>query len=173
MKGMMTMGLRFRNSTSETVFVAYAYPNFNCTPINYATIGYYRIEPGQTREVWRGHAGGNTFFYYAESDSYTWSGDYYTEIPYEAFHQCWDSDCNDCRELGFRRIPVGSSVRNFTVVLISSSSRSKKGLPHLRTALPTKPGKPIVRRVPLKARKLTPGRPVSVNRRAVPKKRRR
>lgn len=62
MKGMMTMGLRFRNSTSETVFVAYAYPNFNCTPINYATIGYYRIEPGQTREVWRGHAGGNTFF---------------------------------------------------------------------------------------------------------------
>ncbi|MEK5235639.1 DUF1036 domain-containing protein [Paenibacillus sp. FSL L8-0470] len=173
MKGMKTMGLNFRNSTSETIFVAYAYPDFSCSPVNYATIGWYRIEPGQSRQVWSGYAGGNTFFYYAESDSYTWSGGYYTEIPNDAFNQCWDSDCNDCRELGFRRIPVRSSVRNYTVVLISSSSRSKKGLIHLRTALPTKPGKRLTRRVPLKARKLAPGRPVLAKRRAVPKRRRR
>lgn len=72
---MKTMGLNFRNSTSETIFVAYAYPDFSCSPVNYATIGWYRIEPGQSRQVWSGYAGGNTFFYYAESDSYTLSGD--------------------------------------------------------------------------------------------------
>ncbi|WP_229696122.1 DUF1036 domain-containing protein [Paenibacillus albidus] len=173
---MTTMGLNFRNSTNATVFVAYAYPNFNCSPVNYAKIGWYRIEPGQTREVWSGFAGGNTFFYYAESSfGRTWPGAYFTQLPTQAFHWCWNTGCTTCRNLGMRRIQVGSTIANYTVVLITSSSQRQSGLSHLRTELPTsrKAGRPLLRRVPKRAGKMAKGRAVSQRRVSLPRKIRR
>lgn len=65
---MTTMGLNFRNSTNAAIFVVFAYPDFSCTPVNYSKTGWYRVNPGQTVQLWSGYAGGNTFFYYAEDD---------------------------------------------------------------------------------------------------------
>ncbi len=79
------MGVNFRNSTNAAIFLVFAYPDFSCTPVNYSKAGWFRVNPGQTIQVWSGFAGGNTFFYYAEDDfGRTWRGSYFTQVPENA-----------------------------------------------------------------------------------------
>ncbi|WP_305023490.1 DUF1036 domain-containing protein [Paenibacillus lacisoli] len=156
------MSLYFRNSTRSTVYVAYAYPDFSCSPVNYAKIGWYRISPGQTREVWSGYAGGTTFFFYAEnsSRSLVWEGSYFTQVPQQAFQWCWDTRCTNCRTVGFRRLYVPSQYGNYTVNLVTANSgvRSTKG--SMKAVLPLKVKKSAVRRTPLKPKsKVIKGKP--------------
>ncbi|TKH45947.1 DUF1036 domain-containing protein [Paenibacillus sp. FSL R10-2782] len=170
------MGLNFRNSTNAPIYVAYAYPNFSCSPVNYAKIGWYRVDPGQTREVWKGYAGGNTFYYYAESSfGRTWSGSYYTQIPNQAFHWCWNVGCTTCRNLGMRRIPVSSIYANYTIDLVTSTSQRATQSDNVRTALPSKQSKEesLVVRTPKAAKKVKQGTPITLNRRVFPEKLRR
>ncbi|WP_431091349.1 DUF1036 domain-containing protein [Paenibacillus sp. 8b26] len=170
------MGLNFRNSTNAAIYVVYAYPNFSCSPVNYAKIGWYRVDPGQTREVWNGYAGGNTFYYYAESSfGRTWAGTYFTQIPEQSFHWCWNVGCTTCRNLGLRRVPVSVIYANYTINLITSTSQSSTESNNVRTALPTKQkaGESLVVRIPKTAKKLKKGAPVTLNRRSFPEKLRR
>lgn len=169
------MGLNFRNSTSSTVYVAIGYLNYGCSPVTYAKIGWYRLFPGETRQVWSGYAGGRTFFYYAE-DSFgrSWSGAYFTQVPNQAFHLCWNAGCFPCRNLGFRRIDISIFYRDYTVNLVSSSSRSSSKQGNILMALPSKQdmSKPKFRKMPTMARtkNLKKGTPVFANRMALPRK---
>ncbi|MEC4566028.1 DUF1036 domain-containing protein [Paenibacillus sp. CMAA1739] len=172
-KEVTTMGLNFRNSTNAAIYIAYAYPNSSCSPVNYAKIGWYRVDPGQTIEVWSGYAGGNTFYYYAESSfGRTWSGSYFTQLPSQAFHWCWNVGCTTCRNLGMRRIPISSIYANYTINLITSTSQSAPQAGNTRLALPSKQSTKdsLIVRIPRKAKKLKQGKPLSSKRIAVPTK---
>lgn len=160
---MTTMGLNFRNSTNAAIFVAYAYPDFSCSPVNYSKAGWFRVNPGQTIQVWSGFAGGNTFFYYAEDHfGREWRGSYFTQIPQQAFNWCWDTGCTTCRNLGLRRVTVGPFVLNHTIDFITSGSQRKPTSGNLRTTLPTrtKEEQPILRRVPATPKRLKQGKPL-------------
>ncbi|MDP4096330.1 DUF1036 domain-containing protein [Paenibacillus sp. P96] len=166
------MGLNFRNSTNSPVYVAYAYPNLGCRPVTFRKVGWYRIEPGQTRQVWIGYAGGNTFYYYAENDSgQEWSGSFPTEVPLQAFSWCWNTGCTTCRNVGFRELYVSLLNANYTINLISSSSQRTPNARNIRSTLPTgsRTGRKIVRKIP---RPLTgnvkEGTPRLLNRTAFP-----
>lgn len=168
------MGLYFRNTTGFTLYVAFAYPDFGCSPVNYSKAGWYRLVPGQTVEVWSGFAGGTTFYYYAENSSVTrvWSGSYYTDVPNQAFDWCWDTGCTTCRNVGFRRFRVPLTSLNHIVTLATSSSQGRSN-PRTTIALPTKAskGRPILRRKishqPLRRVK---GKVRLANRRSLPRK---
>lgn len=171
------MGLNFRNTTGATVYVAYAYLNFNCRPVTYAKIGWYRVDPGQTVQVWSGFAGGHTFFYYAEDlFGRVWSGSYFTQVPRTGFHWCWDTRCATCRTVGMRRIYVDLFNADFTINLISSTSKGVSKLRNVHNALPTKrhTGKPIVRKTPVSLpRRRIKGKPLLANRVRLPLRRKR
>ncbi|AUS07484.1 DUF1036 domain-containing protein [Laceyella sacchari] len=170
------MGLLFRNSSNSTVYVAYAYQNSDCRPITYAKIGWFRLDPGQLREVWSGFAGGRTFFYYAESDRLVWTGPYFTQVPFQAFHWCWNVGCTTCRNVGMNRVDVGNFVFNHTVNLIGIGSSQRKSSENVTIALPTNPTnkKPVPRQMPTTMpKKLRKGCPVLKNRVTFPLKVRR
>ncbi|MDR6778446.1 hypothetical protein J2W98_002723 [Paenibacillus peoriae] len=158
---MTTMGLNFRNSTNAAIFVVFAYPDFSCTPVNYSKAGWYRVNPGQTIQVWSGFAGGNTFFYYAEDDfGREWRGTYFTQVPENAFNWCWDTGCTTCRSVGLRRIAVSPFVLDYTINFVTSSSQRKPASSTLRMTLPSKATqeKPILRRVPTTPKRLKQGK---------------
>lgn len=145
------MGLYFRNNTNRPVYVAYAYLNFNCGPVNYAKRGWYRVEPGQTRLVRSGYVGGRTYYYYAEDDfGRRWSGAYVTQVPQQAFHWCWNTGCTTCRNVGFRRFYVGVLNYNYTITLTASTSRGAARTDNVGVELPTRStaGEPRVRKTP-------------------------
>ncbi|MFS0573198.1 DUF1036 domain-containing protein [Brevibacillus sp. 179-C8.2 HS] len=134
----MKMGLYFRNNTNSTVFVAYAYENFSCSPVNYAKRGWYRIEPGQTRLVRSGHVGGRTYYYYAEGGGRRWAGNNFTQVPRTSFHWCWNRGCTTCRNLGFRRFFIGALNFNFTITLTTSTSQVNARTGDTLIVLPTR-----------------------------------
>ncbi|AJS60623.1 DUF1036 domain-containing protein [Paenibacillus sp. IHBB 10380] len=169
------MSLYFRNSTNASVYVAYAYQDSSCRPVTYTKIGWYRVDPGQTRLVWNGYVGGRTFFYYAE-DAFRrqWSGSYFTQLPNQAFQWCWNTGCTTCRNLGFSRIDISVIYANFTINLTTSSSQGVAKSGNIHTALPTKSikGKPVLRRTPkVMPSNLEKGKPILVNRIILPGKR--
>lgn len=132
------MGLYFENHTNRTVYVAYAYPNFGCGPVNYAKIGWYPIEPGRRRLVWNGYAGGNTFYYYAEDGfGRAWTGRFFTDLPRQTFHWCWNARCATCRYLGMRGVAVPILYYDFTIRLVVSGFQRKPTSGATRYALPT------------------------------------
>ncbi|PNQ78793.1 DUF1036 domain-containing protein [Paenibacillus sp. F4] len=165
-KEVCMMSLYFTNSTSNTIYVAYAYPNSDCHPISYAKIGWYRIEPDDTREVWSGSVGGTTFYYYAEDHSgNTWSGTYRTRLPRNtsrSFHWCWSYSSGSSRRLGLRRLPIGDSIVNFTLEFVTSTSKSKPASKTTRTALPSKSEDSGINRIPRRPVRFKKGTPVPV-----------
>lgn len=126
-----TMGVNFRNSTNAAIFLVFSYPDFSCTPVNYSKAGWFRVNPGQTIQVWSGFAGGNTFFYYAEDDfGRTWRGSYFTQVPENAFDWCWDTGCTTCRNVGLRRIAVSPFVLNYNYRLYNKQQSKKTCINH-------------------------------------------
>lgn len=162
---MCIMSLYFTNSTSNTIYVAYAYPNSDCHPISYAKIGWYRIEPDDTREVWRGSVGGTTFYYYAEDHSgNTWSGTYRTRLPRNtsrSFHWCWNYSSGSSRRVGMRRLAIDSSVDNYTVEF-SRTNQSLLSTKKTRRALPSKSEDSGINRIPRRPVRFKKGTPVPV-----------
>lgn len=106
------MGLYFRNSTPNTVYVAFAYIDsacFNEGLDSRRKKGWYQVLPGQTSKVWTGWAGGKYFWFYAEDDAgHTWSGTDFTPVPDDAFNLCWNIGCSTCTNVGFQMALVTS-----------------------------------------------------------------
>ncbi len=160
------MSLYFTNNTSNTIYAAYAYPSSDCHPISYSKIGWYRIAPGDTREVWSGSVGGTTFYYYAEDHSgNTWPGTYYTRLPRSTsrdFHWCWSYSSGSSRRVGLRRLPIDESVVNFTLEFVTSTRKSQPTSKTTRTALPSKSGESGIRRIPRRPVQFKKGTPIPV-----------
>ncbi|WDZ55511.1 DUF1036 domain-containing protein [Paenibacillus polymyxa] len=160
------MSLYFTNSTSNTIYAAYAYPDSDCHPMNYSKKGWYRIKPGDTRKVWNGSVGGTTFYYYAEDRSgNTWSGTYYTWLPNGTDHNfnwCWSYSSKSSRQVGLRILPIDESVVNFTLEFVTSTSKSKPASKTARTALPSKSADSGIRRIPRRPVRFKKGTPVPV-----------
>ncbi|MXO77892.1 DUF1036 domain-containing protein [Paenibacillus sp. OT2-17] len=159
------MSLYFTNSTSNTIYAAYAYPDSDCHPMNYSKKGWYRIKPGDTRKVWNGSVGGTTFYYYAEDYSgNTWSGTYYTWLPRSTdhdFHRCWNDSSKSSRQVGMRRLPIDSSVDDYTVDF-SRTNQSLLSTKKTRRALPSKSADSGIRRIPRRPVRFKKGTPVPV-----------
>ena len=165
------MGFNFRNSTSSPVYIAFGYPNSGCGPVNYAKIGWYRVDPGQTRQVRSGYVGNQTFYYYAE-DAFgrRWSGPYFTDLPQQAFHWCWNTGCTTCRYLGMRSVSVPLFYFDYTVNLISTSSKGKIISRYVRNALPSKRGAiSSIKKTPVNLpKKVVKGKQILKNRVSLP-----
>ena len=114
------MGLYFRNQTNSTIWLTYAYHYPNCEGDNWAKKGWYTILPGGTAKVWSGHAGGKKFFYFAEDNSgHTWSGQFFTHVPHNAFEWCWTTSSTSGKTVGFRKIDtISGEIRDYTRNLI-------------------------------------------------------
>ncbi|QNV55755.1 hypothetical protein GMA19_00907 [Paenibacillus polymyxa E681] len=157
------MSLFFTNSTSNTIYAAYAYPDSDCHPTNYSKMGWHRIEPGDTREVWSGSVGATIFYYYAEDHS--WRGTYRTRLPRSTssdFHWCWNYSSGSSRRVGMRRLPIDDSIVNFTLEFITSTSKSKPVSKTTHKALPSKSADSGIRRIPKRPTRFKKGTPVPV-----------
>jgi|UniRef100_UPI00403F2ACA hypothetical protein len=146
------MGLSFRNSTSVTIYVAFAYySSASCNkgsiplipwPSWYEAVGWYTINPGQTVEVLNGAVNNREIYYYAESADrrLVWSGVNYLTLPQNAFKLCGGAGyCAAplCRRLGLRKISIGN-YRNYTVNIVSTSIQSQSNFLNVNTAVPGK-----------------------------------
>ncbi|MFN0026335.1 MAG: hypothetical protein ACKV2O_03985 [Acidimicrobiales bacterium] len=89
--------------------------------VDYMKKGWYRIAPGQEIKVWSGWAGGDAWFFYAESDdmSLVWAGQFHTQVPNQAFDNCWSLGFSNGTDLGFRRVRPGADIMDYTVRLIT------------------------------------------------------
>lgn len=154
----------FTNNTSNTIYAAYAYPDSDCHPMNYSKMGWYRLEPGDTREVWSGSVGGTTFYYYAENHSNRWRGTYRTRLPRSTdhdFHWCWNDSSGSSRRVGMRRLAIDSSVDNYTVEF-SRTNQSLLSTKKTRRALPSKSEDSGINRIPRRPVRFKKGTPVPV-----------
>ncbi|WP_081317628.1 DUF1036 domain-containing protein [Paenibacillus polymyxa] len=163
-KEVCMMSLFFTNNTSNTIYAAYAYPDSDCHPMNYSKMGWYRLEPGDTREVWSGSVGGTTFYYYAENHSNRWRGTYRTRLPRSTdhdFHWCWNDSSGSSRRVGMRRLAIDSSVDNYTVEF-SRTNQSLLSTKKTRRALPSKSEDSGINRIPRRPVRFKKGTPVPV-----------
>lgn len=155
------MGFSFRNGTNAPLFISFGYFNLFCRPTTFVKVGWYRVDPGQTREVFSGFVGGQTFYYYAE-DAFgrRWSGPFFTDVPVTPYRWCWDVRCSTCRRVGFRGIRLGLLTANFTLTLTAIRSAGQNGA----FALPSKRISTL-RKIPTgNAGKGQPGRPLLAKR---------
>ncbi|TVX91637.1 DUF1036 domain-containing protein [Paenibacillus agilis] len=145
------MSLYFRNSTNSAVRLVIFYTDINKCGIPIVGArgilsGWYRLEPGQTREIVRGSIGGRTINYYAENIARTrvWSGNFLGLVPNYTFSGCWgwsfpDRDlCENCRRVRFRTLDIQPGLVNYTVNFITSSSQRQTNLKDVVAALPSK-----------------------------------
>jgi Protein of unknown function (DUF1036) len=115
------MGLYFHNATGSTIDLAYAEYRSGCASEGsrpFVKRGWYSISPGQTRKVWSGWAGPKRFYYYAESVTRIWGGDYVTAVPPQPFEWCWDTASTQSDNVGFDHLPPkGDLIMDRTVTL--------------------------------------------------------
>lgn len=164
------MGLFIRNSTNQTIWVAFGYYNPLCRPTTYRKAGWYRLDPGQTRQIWSGYAGGQTFYYYAENINRTrvWQGPFVTRVPDTAFNVCWDTSNVNWDVIGMRSIRVGLFNFDFVINFVASSSR-RVTRDNLRSVLPSK--KSNLKKTPAPVKKnLEKGTPILAKRTRLPKR---
>lgn len=115
------MSLYFKNSTQDTIFVAYGYHAPGCEGgTDWAKKGWYRIVPGGTAKVFSGIAGGRKYFFFAENEAGTssWSGPFFTQLPSRAFDWCWTTGSSDSRTLGLSKLEVEWGILDHTVRFI-------------------------------------------------------
>jgi uncharacterized protein DUF1036 len=101
------MALFFHNATGSTIDLAYAEYDSSCSSEGqpYVKRGWYIISPGETQKVWNGWAGGESFYYYAESATGRWSGPHRSMVhPRDAFEWCWDAVSTAGVYVGFRAV---------------------------------------------------------------------
>jgi uncharacterized protein DUF1036 len=118
------MGLYFHNKTGSPVWVVYAHHAPDCEgSAKWSKKGWYKIFPGNTAKVWSGWAGGEKFFYFAEDEAgHSWAGEFFTQVPSNAFEWCWDTSSTTSRTLGLRKQVVVDafppSVQDHTINLV-------------------------------------------------------
>ncbi|WP_148929774.1 DUF1036 domain-containing protein [Paenibacillus methanolicus] len=143
------MSLFFRNTTNSVLRVAIYFHDTRC---GFHIIGeriilaaWYRLDPGQSRQLVSGTVGGSDFYYYAENTArtMTWSGNFTTDVPNNGHNGCWSRGvpggvCSNCRRLGFRTISIPAGTVNYTINLIASSAQRNERRKNTHMALPTK-----------------------------------
>ncbi|MFD3940793.1 DUF1036 domain-containing protein [Streptomyces sp. NPDC058618] len=116
------MGLYFKNSTSKTVWVAYAYSNSGCASEGapWSKIGWFMVTPHTDAKVRSGPVNGAKYFYYAENQDRTlnWSGGFSTQLPDGAFDWCWTTGSTDSRLLGMRKTIAPVTSIDHTINLV-------------------------------------------------------
>jgi hypothetical protein len=120
------MGLSFRNDTPDGMYLAFLRYDPGCPGLDegqpFSAHGWYRIEAGQTREVWHGDAGDwdRWWGYYASSDSGRfWAGEYVMTLPNAAFSQCYSLGVSgDSTTVGFRGLLMDDDYDDFIQPLI-------------------------------------------------------
>jgi hypothetical protein len=115
------MGLYFKNSRSQPIWVVIGYPSHGCEGgVDYAKKGWWRIAPGAEAKVYTGWVGGDAWFWYAETDDghTTWSGNYRTDVHLHRFDLCWNIGVGGAaRRLGFRRKRIDWDIMDYTFKL--------------------------------------------------------
>ena len=110
--------LKFKNATSENVWVAFAYPVGD----DWWAEGWWEIKPGGTVVVKSGKLQNRYYCYHAYTSKGTyWEGDYQLWVnPTKRFtiKNVQESDkLKGAKQIGFRRIDTGKTAENFTLIL--------------------------------------------------------
>ena len=79
--------------------------------------------PGKHRESMERLGRGEKFFYFAEDEAgHSWAGEFFTQVPSNAFEWCWDTGSTTSRTLGLRKQVVVDafppSVQDHTINLV-------------------------------------------------------
>jgi uncharacterized membrane protein len=113
--------LKFCNGTPDRAFVAISYLDENrCSGIgDWFDEGWFAVEPNQCSIVLGGDLTNTFYYYYAESGSRIYSGDFMTDcIPRSAFGQCADfCTYHDVSTYGMREINTGGAD-NYSLSLL-------------------------------------------------------
>lgn len=98
------MWLKYSNQTAHGLYVMVGYYSPGCEGSNWASEGWWRIEPGHSAVVLYTTNDYSTF--YAESDNGEhWSGPYAQAVPYNAFDDfCWSLGVTPGIEVGMRLV---------------------------------------------------------------------
>lgn len=117
------MGLYFQNSTSTTVWFAYAYANGDCASEGdpWSKTGWFAVTPHTDLKVRSGPVNGAKYFYFAENQdrSLTWSGGFFTHLPDRAFDWCWTTGSTDSRLLGMKKVVVPVTSIDHTINVVA------------------------------------------------------
>lgn len=114
---------RFKNKTNRTIWVAFMWYKPGCdTGSDWATAGWWKLSPGQTKTVYGGDLqDNNTYFYYYahDSDGREWKGPYTVCVPQPAFSWC-DNICNTAPSTHYRgfREKYINGYNNYTINLV-------------------------------------------------------
>lgn len=108
------------NHYPKTVWVSIMWYTPHCPDGgDWSKAGWWRIEPGQCRDVFHGdlHSVNQYFCYYAETaDRDIWAGPYVRGVPQEPYDWCeWTANTNS-RDVGFRLLDI-QSYADFTLTL--------------------------------------------------------
>jgi hypothetical protein len=120
------MGLSFRNDTPDGMYLAVLMYDDDCPGGDpgqpFSGHGWYRIEPGQTREIVHGDVGDYNLWwgFYAETDTGRyWAGEYTMLGSNEAFSSCYSLGVTGAspREIGFRGLVMDDDYDDYQVGL--------------------------------------------------------
>jgi hypothetical protein len=103
------MYLNFSNQYSSGLYLAVGYYSPGCEGSNWASNGWFRLEPGQSGICLETTNEYSTF--YAEGDDgAVWNGPYGVELPYYAFNDwCWDLGISEGVDVGMRLVTASSA----------------------------------------------------------------
>jgi len=107
LRGWISTGLHFRNSTSSTVSVTIMYYDpAGCAGYgDWGTQGWWNLAPGQ--EVNVKNTSNRYATFYAHSDRLAWSGPYNVYVKSSAFQSCVNIGSTDSRIVGERLVDLG------------------------------------------------------------------
>ncbi len=99
------MWLQYSNQYSSGLYLAVGYYSPGCDDgSDWASRGWYRIEPGQSAVVLWTTNEYSTFYAEADDGAY-WAGPYGVILPYHAFDDwCWDLGVDPGLDVGMRLV---------------------------------------------------------------------
>ncbi|WP_094555462.1 DUF1036 domain-containing protein [Synechococcus sp. 1G10] len=100
------MYVKFNNQSSSALWLVVGYYKPGCPDGgDWAKRGWYRLSPGQSALVLETNNIYHT--YYAEADDGRhWRGEYYTNLPLQAFDWCWGTASTSGFTVGMRLVRI-------------------------------------------------------------------
>ncbi len=97
------MWLQYSNQYSHGLYLAVGYYQPDCD-VQWASEGWWRLEPGQTKTVLYTTNDYSTFYAEADNGAF-WAGPYGVDLPYHAFDDwCWDLGVSPGVSVGMRLV---------------------------------------------------------------------
>ena len=108
--GVARAELKFCNHTNEQVSVAIGYNDLDSN--EWTSEGWWTLDPNQCKVVFGGVLKSRYYYYYADSDSGKWDGDYIFCVQDKKFDITGAKDCKSrgYEPEGFREIDVGEDT---------------------------------------------------------------